>query len=81
MVGYSTASNSCVAYFHIWNHIAANYQVQEWQVMDVLSGEMHNYETCTVQSGECGRGNDTKFGEESRVAFQQALTGQKAQVK
>jgi hypothetical protein len=81
MVGYSVASNSCVAYFHTWNHIAADYEVQEWQVMDVLSGEMHNYEACTVQTGECGHGNDTKFGEKSKAAFQQAITGRKAKLK
>ena len=81
MTGYSAASNSCVAYFQTWNHIAANYEVREWQVMDVLSGEMRNYETCTVQSGDCGHGNDTKFEKESRAAFQQAITGHEVGTK
>src|SRR5258708_6375213 len=39
MMGYSTISNSCVAYFQLWRNPTPRTTVLEWLVLDLLSGE------------------------------------------
>jgi hypothetical protein len=40
IVGYAAVSNSCVAYFQLWERISQGYTVREWLVMDLLSSEV-----------------------------------------
>lgn len=78
-VGYSEASNSCVAYFTILETVSPQYDVQEWRVMDLLSGERLHSDNCRSDR-DCGDGNDMKFGRRSEVAFQQAVKGEQVDV-
>jgi hypothetical protein len=79
MVGYRAVSNSCVAYFHVWEQISSRSSVQEWQVMDLLSGERLYTDQCR-EDRDCGGGNDMKFDRRSEVALHQAVNGQEVDV-
>lgn len=79
MVGYSAVSNSCVAYFQIWNQLSPRYTVREWRVMNLLSGEQLNTDNCREER-DCGGGNDMRFDRRSKAAFDQAVNGQKVDV-
>jgi hypothetical protein len=80
MVGYSTVSNSCVAYFQIWEQIAPGHAVREWRVMNLLSGERLYTDSCREER-DCGGGNDMRFYRKSKVAFDQAVDGQEVDVR
>ena len=75
IVGYSGVSNSCVAYFQVWEQLSKEYTDREWRVMNLLSGEVLYTDHCREER-DCGDGNDMKFGRRSEVAFQQTVKGE-----
>lgn len=79
MVGYSAVSNSCVAYFQVWDQTSPRSTVREWRVMDLLSGEVFYTGACQEERN-CGDGNDMKLGRRGEVAFQQAVNGEEVNV-
>ena len=80
LVGYSAASNSCVAYLTDWNQLFPTHTDREWRVMDLLSGEVFYSESCRQEQGYtgvwCGDGNNMRFDRRGEAAFRQALNGQ-----
>lgn len=79
MAGYSTASNSCVAYFAVWDQLSPTYTRREWRVVDMLSGETFYTDECQEERN-CGGGNDMTFGRRGEAAFHQAMNGREIDV-
>jgi hypothetical protein len=85
MVGYSTVSNSCVAYFQVREYYGPRAKFREWRVIDLLSDEELYTGECDDGSPpyadvECGNGNNVMFSRRSEVAFHQAISGKKINV-
>jgi hypothetical protein len=74
-VGYSTALNSCVAYFEEWQQ-AGSHSYQEWTVIDLLSKEQFYSGRCSVER-DCGNGKDIKLSQNAEAAFSKAVSGAK----
>jgi hypothetical protein len=80
IVGYTTVSNSCVAYLKVWEQASSRYSVQEWRVVDLLSGERLYTNWCREER-DCGNGKDLTFDRRSEAAFHQAVSGQVVDVE
>jgi hypothetical protein len=87
LVGYSAASNSCLAYLTDWDQLSPTHTDQEWRVMDLLSGEVFYSESCReervngLERDWCGNGRDMKLGRRGEAAFRQAVNGQEIDVE
>lgn len=84
LVGYSTLSNSCVAYLTTVSRSFPPDTTEGWRVIDVLSGEVFYMDQCLEEQGRapyCGEGNNMKFERRSQAAFQQVMEGRRVDVE
>jgi hypothetical protein len=86
LMGYSTASNSCVGYLTDGNQRFPNHIEREWRVVDLLSHEVFYSDWCRVEKADperywCGDGRDMTLGRRGEAAFRQAMNGQEIDVE
>jgi len=83
IVEYSSASNSCLAYFQTWDQfsrqISSKVLTRGWKIVDLLSNEVLYSEECHLE-GDCGSGNNFTLTRRSEFAFHQLVNGKQVDV-
>lgn len=72
-VDFSPSSNSCIAAIEGYTTLPAG-QDSEWELVDLLSGEVTYIGSCSEQR-DCGNGRNIHFDQRLDVEFKSAIDG------